>query len=284
MFFKAIRSSFNHNKRYSPANNDYLILDCEVQSRKGVDKTNNEDSFLVNNIKSMSEDEILFTTNVNTSSLNMFAICDGITAGGCGKESSQMAVQMLGVLQNNCCNVRNQEDFELFLNKMDEYVQKMNKNIFVSLSSDGSGRCGSTLALLVIFRNQVVIYNVGDSRIYRMRDNLFVQLTKDHTVADYKRRLGFFCDDPYITDKDKNTLYQYLGQEKNIDVYKYGPFTLNRSDQLLICSDGISGVLEREALSSIIRQHSENIVTTLIELATQKGSQDDKTGIFIAVR
>ncbi len=258
-----------------------LTLNCQSFSRKGIGKDHNEDCFLVNDMYSCFEEECRVDVSFNSWDLTILAVCDGVSGGGNGQDSSKTTVNLLRHLYDNKNIIGQSEDFKRFLRRVEHEIQETNWKIYNLFAESGENMWGTTLALLIIFRNNGVVYNVGDSRIYRVRNKLLTQLTRDHTVAEYKRQMGFFNEDPYITETDKKTLYQYLGKKEEIEMYKYGPFALNKNDRFLICTDGISGTLGRKELLLEMDKNSKNIIELLAEKSLRQGSQDDQTGIYI---
>lgn len=256
---------------------EVMRLQCNLFSRKGLEKEINEDVFLVDRYDNYFENKLTFS--LTSDSMHVFAVFDGVSAGGNGEKSSEMAAKHLQSILNY--NMKGFNDS--FNAAIDTAINNTNSSIYKFFSKQSESKWGTTIAMIIIYRSQCVVYNVGDSRIYRLTNSSLIQLSHDHTVESYKRQLGFLKNDPYISEKDGSILYRCLGKEKSIDYYKYGPFKIESKDKLLICSDGISGFLDRNSLSNLLQSNQDQIVENMADAAREAGSVDDQTGILISV-
>lgn len=262
---------------HSGNTDEVMHLQCNLFSRKGLEKEINEDAFLVDRYDNYLENNSTFL--LTSDSMHVFAVFDGVSAGGNGEKSSEMAVKHMQSVLNY--NMKGFDD--TFFTAVDTVINNTNSNIYNAFSRQSESKWGTTLAMIIIYRSQCVVYNVGDSRIYRLTNSSLIQLSHDHTLESYKRQLGFLKKDPYISEKDGSILYRCLGKEESIDYNKYGPFKIESKDKLLICSDGISGFLDRKSLSDLLQSNQDQIVRNLADAAREAGSVDDQTGIIISV-
>ena len=256
---------------------EIMYLECNLFTRKGLDKEVNEDSFLIDRFDEYSEE--IKNLSFNSDTMHIFAIFDGVSTGGNGKRSSEMAVQYL----KNFI-IKNKNSFEdLFCFFIDKLIWKINIDLYKSFNEHGKSKWGTTMAMIIIYMDQCVLFNVGDSRIYRLMEGSLIQLSQDYTLESYKRHLGFLKQDPYISKKDSSILYQCLGKNETIEYYKYGPFTIESNDKLFMCSDGISGYLSSKNIITILNSDDKQKIYNLAEEARKAGSIDDQTGILISI-
>ncbi len=257
---------------------EIMQLQCDLFSRPGIDKDNNEDSYLVD--KNDNFCECKSTQLFSSDTMHIFAVFDGVTAGGNGKKSSEMAARYL----KDAIDYDMRGFDESFISAIDSTIKGINSRMYKTFLEYPEAKFGTTMAMIIIYKSHCVVYNVGDSRVYRLTDGSLVQLSYDHTIENYKRQLGFLKKDPYISKKDGSILYQCLGKNESIDYYKYGPFELQPNDKLFICSDGIYNTLDKECFVSLLQSGQDRTVLNLAEAARESGSIDDQTGILISVR
>ena len=154
------------------------------------------------------------------------------------------------------------------------------KNISVSLNIKAreghqSKAMGCTLTGIVWMQGRTLLVNVGDSRTYRLRDGMLRQLTVDQTL--HERDLV-----PLPAGK---ALYNCIGAGCDTEVYIQDiSDRLMESDRILICSDGLSDMLEDDVIESLLTKGSpEEIAATLIDAAKRNGGVDNITAIVVDV-
>ena len=151
-----------------------------------------------------------------------------------------------------------------------------------------SVRLGTTIALVVISNEFVRAYNIGDSRIYKFQDGILLQLSEDHTVAEQKRKMGLLTDEQAKHDKSRHVLTRYLGifeDEMVLTPDIITPFKTSKGVKLLLCSDGLTDMLEDKYIEKIMQTFNEpeKIVNTLVDKALENGGKDNITCIVIAL-
>ncbi|MBI2855989.1 MAG: serine/threonine-protein phosphatase [Chloroflexi bacterium] len=139
----------------------------------------------------------------------------------------------------------------------------------------------TTLTAAVLAEDTIYLGHVGDSRAYLVREGKMSQLTEDHTLVAERVRRGLISPQEarYL---DRNVITQALGLDRPVS-----PFTdsvaLEQGDRLLLCSDGLHGFLEDEAIKAIIeRRGREGVVDSLIEASIAEGSTDNITAILVS--
>ena len=145
---------------------------------------------------------------------------------------------------------------QMILNLIDEYIEDVNERICEVASKLNKDCIGTTLALIIIYEDYMYIYNLGDSRIYFISKDEIIQLSKDHTKAQMLYKSGIISKDEMKSSPSKNILTQYLGistQNGNISPYKI-LFRINKGDRFLICSDGVSDLLNDNEIEKTITE------------------------------
>ncbi len=143
--------------------------------------------------------------------------------------------------------------------------------------------CGSTLALLLLSsKGYFITENVGDSAIYRIGKGEVFKLTKDQTVFEYELESGETF--PLAPEKKKHTLMQCMGAGES-PLPEEGRGTYERGDKFLLCSDGLSNLLEEEDMKRFFGgEFSSGCLPAALLHVRKKGEGDNATGILIGVR
>ena len=142
---------------------------------------------------------------------------------------------------------------------------------------------GTTVVLLTIIGEKAYVANVGDSRLYLMEDTL-TQITVDHSLVQEMIRIGELTKESARLHPDKNIITRAVGAGRDINA-DYFEFTLTEKSILLMCSDGLSNMVEDEQLAILLKsaKKPEKIGKKLIETANKNGGKDNIAVIVINV-
>ena len=137
---------------------------------------------------------------------------------------------------------------------------------------------GTTLVAAVLFEEELVIANIGDSRGYLYSNKKLVQLTEDHSLVNELLKSGEITSEAAANHPRKNVLTRSLGVSSEIDI-DITIFSILKDDILLLCSDGLTNMVEDSAISEILSQDIsiEEKVNALVSLANEKGGADNIT-------
>ena len=245
------------------------------RSDVGRRRTTNEDSFVV------CEEE------------GLGVVCDGMGGHESGEIASRMAVDLLSEQagrhvprlvdgKRKHSQVRAMAQDLVF-----EWTQAANAAIHErgttpgSDSGDGKARMGTTLALVLFVHDVVVVGSVGDSRVYRVRDEAILRLTTDHVVIADARRAPA---DPRPPRKRK-FVTKALGTrsvvEPDILLHEVSP-----GDVYLLCSDGLTDLVSDEEILELVVRAGPNralSIRSLINLANKRGGTDNVTVVVAEV-
>jgi serine/threonine protein phosphatase PrpC len=142
---------------------------------------------------------------------------------------------------------------------------------------------GTTLSAMLITGNGAFIAHVGDSRIYLVRENLVHQLTVDHTLVNEQLRRGTITKEEARKANYQNVITRAIGVQKSVRVDTLHLDILPK-DKFIICSDGLHGYLKPGDIENIIGPKKEEEVTTsLIDLANERGGKDNISVIYVSV-
>jgi protein phosphatase len=208
-------------------------------------------------------------------------LCDGMGGMEMGGDASRLVVESLA---GNLPAIRACEDIGAFF---ENAIRNLDTEI---AGRYGRGTSGTTLAAAVVEGNRLYWVSVGDSRIYILRRDEIVQVTRDHT---YMLKLKDEVNKGLITDEEANAnpkkeaLISYIGAGvvELIDSNK-DPFLLESGDIVLMCSDGLTKSLSDEDIARIVSEHYGDIRETarllpLFAFDAGIGSKDNTSVILI---
>ena len=140
---------------------------------------------------------------------------------------------------------------------------------------------GTTMVALTIADDKAYAANVGDSRLYLMQEEL-TQITIDHSLVQEMIRLGELTKESARNHPDKNIITRAVGAGKNINA-DFFEFTFTRDSILLMCSDGLSNMVDDGQLAVLLKSAKtpEKIGKKLIEAANKNGGRDNIAVIVI---
>jgi PPM family protein phosphatase len=229
------------------------IVEHAGKSDVGRQRTSNEDSLLL---------EPPF-----------FVVADGMGGARAGEVASKIATDEFG----------SQPDDELPPERrLETIARSANKRIYELAASDESRRgMGTTLTAAIVVGDEVSLGHVGDSRAYRLRDDKLEQLTKDHSLVAELERTGQISAEAAEHHPQRSIITRALGPEPDVEVDTY-TITGKPGDVYLLCSDGLTGMISDEEVTSILRggESLEDSAEALIRAANQSGGRDNITVVL----
>src|SRR6516164_4733383 len=136
---------------------------------------------------------------------------------------------------------------------------------------------GTTVVSALLFDNKIAIAHVGDSRLYRLRSDKFEQVTMDHSLLQELVDRGFYSAEEAQRAANKNYVTGALGVEPNVEV-EIQEVPASKGEVFMLCSDGLSDMVEDEDIHLTINTFSANLDTVakqLIQLANDNGGRDN---------
>jgi len=138
---------------------------------------------------------------------------------------------------------------------------------------------GTTIVSTLVSGDKIYVGHVGDSRVYRVRDNGITQLTRDHSLLeDYKEAKPDMSEDEQRNFPHKNVITRALGMRETVLVDLVTDET-RHGDVYLLCSDGLSGMVRNEEIREVLRTIDDplEVCKTLTDRANQAGGHDNIT-------
>ena len=169
------------------------------------------------------------------------------------------------------------------------YVRESHERLHWKTAEAGASM-GTTLVVAWLLRGTFSWVNVGDSRLYRYRDDTLELLTLDHTRNEFARRDGRPEVAPELDHLSQNFIFGSRGLGDNASLrlepgLDSGTEPLEPGDVLLLCSDGVWDFVDSERIADILQRNAEPQVATdtLVQAAMNAGSNDNLTALVVLV-
>jgi protein phosphatase len=227
--------------------------------------------------------------------LGLYLVADGMGGHAAGEVASRLATEVIETFINDTreADVNTTWPFpydpalSIAGNRLRFAFQLANRRIGTAMTTDDTLRGMATTAAAVLAgknKEKPVVAHVGDSRIYIFRDGHLRQLTEDHSWVGEQIRAGVLSDADARRHPWRNVVTRALsgGDDPLVDVAEVD---VQKGDRLLVCSDGLSGVVPFEEIQAIVGRKDDltSICGALIEAANSAGGPDNITVALLQV-
>lgn len=241
-------------------------------SNVGMKRGQNEDNYLVND------------------NLQLYVVADGMGGHLGGEFASKMAVTTVEeVVQRlttpEATQIHGVNSGEAsFGERLRFAIKEAGRRIFDQALYDESLKgMGTTTVATMIHDGRAYVANVGDSRGYFMRNNSIEQITEDHSLVGEQVKAGIISANDAKGHRLKNIITRSVGYQEEVEsdlVIK----ELKPGDRILLCSDGLSNLVEDKEIHSIVMEHPlKEACESLVGLANERGGDDNITVVVIQV-
>lgn len=239
---------------------------------KGFAKTD------VGKAREMNQD--YYSIPSSESDLQLYILADGMGGYNGGEIASRLAAETTkNYIQNNFKKI--EHDKEAILKLVKDAMEYANMVVYEESKKDENLQgMGTTLDVCFIYNSKIYIGHVGDSRIYLIKKDIARKITKDHS---YVQQL---VEDKKITREEaehhpkKNMLLKALGCTSYVEP-DIRARNLEKDDILLMCSDGLTNMVEESKIYEVVRDNKEKAPEILVNLANNAGGYDNITVITI---
>jgi serine/threonine protein phosphatase PrpC len=201
----------------------------------------------------------------------LFAVADGMGGHLGGEVASNLALETI------------RDAFTAGQGSLVDQVTNANRVVFERSQSDREVRgMGTTLTAVVVEGAHVRLVHVGDSRGYLLRDGALHMLTKDHTVVAKMVEEGEITAAEAENHPHRNIVTRVLGVESTVEVDE-GILDLKDGDRLLLCSDGLTGMVSHADIEAVLRDEPDpqRAVERLVRDANDAGGVDNITAVLL---
>lgn len=253
-----------------------MKINYEVVTTVGSVRTKNQDNFYLNGHIKQAEEKKCEKIGSSEEKCQIFAVCDGMGGEASGEIAAEIAVQTLSEYQAE----RIEYDWK-------DYIDRANRKI-CDYQRKHQVHMGTTFAGISVSSSKVVAINVGDSRIYRIRNRELKQLSKDHNEYQTMIKNGIEASE-HVMKMAKSHLTQFLGIPDTdfcLEPYIVLDNFVTQGDAYLICSDGLYGVLSDKQILNIVcgdKHENNSICKELVKEAEERGSRDNITAMLVYI-
>lgn len=250
-----------------------MRLSISAQSHTGHVRTNNEDMILIGNRYVRDEVyEITLPLDTDTPPL-LIALADGMGGHNAGEVASEQTLQSLSAFADSLPTGLSPEELT---HAFSEWIQAAHDHLLeMGTSTPSCQGMGTTLVGLCIYAGRAYWFNCGDSRIYRLAGGELQQLSTDHSYEWATGVKGF-----------SNVITNCVGAagEVFLDIAPVPHFAAaadGSADTYLLCSDGLSDLVDDEQLARFLR--AEATAPALVRMALQAGGRDNVSAVTVRV-
>ena len=246
----------------------------------GRTRDHNEDTFLV---ADLSSGNASLLPEVREHEIgprgSLFMVADGMGGAAAGELASEMATDLIYRHLSTAWAEDEDASPARFAFRMKEAVELANQQIYGYAREHPEVRgMGTTVTAAGVFGDQLYLTQIGDSRGYLVRNGSAIQLTRDQSLMQRLVDAGELTQEEAEQSERRNIILQALGPDPRVKV-DLSHQVLRRGDTLLICSDGLSGLVKREEFADMVAAHADrpSLCTSLIDLANERGGPDNIT-------
>lgn len=239
-------------------------------------------------VRSHNEDAVF-----GSAEMGLVILADGMGGYNAGEVASGMATTVLSsgfsqILPN--CQPQSTDAATGQRNShrhIGEQVSAANTSIFNAAQSQPQyAGMGTTLVMAWFYDDQVTVAHIGDSRLYRLRNGKFEQITKDHSLLQEQLDSGMITAEEARYSQNKNLVTRALGVDLAMEP-EIHDHAVEPGDIYLLCSDGLNDMVDDEEIGLTIQTLSANLelaADQLIQMANDNGGRDNVSVILVKVR
>lgn len=268
---KKKRTSQKRRRKKTATSKTGIKTSCWARTDLGLKRELNEDSYLAD------------------SNINLFIVADGMGGHAGGNIASKMSVDIIrkrvrearkaGVLFS-----RDAIDNEspAVLKMLEESIKEASAKIFDKSDKQPElAGMGTTVTLVLTHGKRAYVAHVGDSRLYRIRDGKFEQLTEDHSLVNEQVKAGFITSEEAQHSRFRNIITRSVGFESEVNADTQS-LEMKPADVFLICSDGLTGMVEDDEIHAAFKKtRLSQAPARLVDLANRAGGEDNVTVVVL---
>lgn len=249
-------------------------LEIAVRTDPGLVREHNEDAVFANPAR------------------GVVILADGMGGYNAGEVASDMAITFLAsALETSFFDPAAERVDDGFgrsfaVRCLEKCIDQANAAIYsAAISEPQYSGMGTTLVTGLFFDNRVAVAHIGDSRLYRVRENVLSVVTRDHSLLQEQIDSGMITVEEARLSQNKNLVTRALGVEPSVQT-EINQYDVLPGDIYLFCSDGLNDMLADEEIHLVLQTLSVNLelaATQLIQMANDNGGRDNVSVILVKV-
>jgi protein phosphatase len=214
-------------------------------------------------------------------SYGIYVVADGMGGHAAGEVASDLAAETALSQANQEARSLTKPNLKHMEGIVARACQAANQAVYDERHKRESDM-GTTIVAALRIGDQVTIGNIGDSRAYLINARAIKQITVDHSLVQRLLDTGQISEAEARVHPQRNLIYRVVGDKKSIEPDTFS-LRLRPGDQLLLCSDGLSGMVPDDVIwqTTLSFQDPQAACNRLIELANQAGGEDNITVIIV---
>lgn len=206
---------------------------------------------------------------------NLFVVADGMGGHKAGDFASRYTVEVI------LKSVRMKKERNP-IKIIQKAIETANEKVLAKANSDENfAGMGTTVVVATVINHYIYVANVGDSRLYLIRDKI-QQITKDHSLVEEMVRIGEINREQARNHPDKNIITRAVGARSRVSI-DFFDMKLEKEDIILMCSDGLSNMIEDEEIEKIIKDGRGDLPGTALELVERANRNGGKDNIAVVL-
>ncbi len=206
----------------------------------------------------------------------LFAIADGMGGAQAGEVASRLAA---AALKESGASTGGEQ-------RIVDLIQEANRRVYDRSSTDpNTSGMGTTMTVALAEDGQVAFGHVGDSRAYLIRDGTMEQVTEDHSLVNELLKSGKLSPEEAETHPQRSVITRALGTDPDVDVDTF-TIAAETGDLFLLCSDGLTDMVEEEAILEVVERNRSDIdaaLKALVKAANRGGGEDNITVVAFEI-
>lgn len=222
---------------------------------------------------------------------NLYAVCDGMGGHNAGEVASQMAIESLAAFVERSGVEREitwpwglDANLSFDANRLKTAIRLANSEVFQSAAErEELSGMGTTIVAGLVADTTLTIGSAGDSRCYLVRDSQMQQLTKDDSWVSAALGEGILSSDDVERHPLRNVITKAVGARDSIEL-DLVEHTLQPGDVLLLCSDGLHGMVNDGDIARLLLSSLESLegaTARLVDAANEAGGRDNVTAVLL---
>lgn len=214
-----------------------------------------------------------------------FIVADGMGGQAAGEKASSLAVELIPLKLTQSLGFKGDSP-DRVIEAIDRAVEYANSEIMALGQVDPHyNQMGTTVALLINSGDSLYVGGVGDSRVYRLSEGKFEQLTTDHSLTQALRDAGTITEEEARNHRYKNVLYRYLGTKDGGKGTETKRLTPRVGDRFLMCSDGVTDGCDSETLARLLAEDDDpqRAAESIVRAAQEGGSRDNISCVLVFI-
>lgn len=226
--------------------------------------------------RELNEDYVYISETSVGNLPNLFIVADGMGGHNAGDYASKYTVETIVQSIRKSVETDPQTLIEQAIKEANTYIRNQ------SLTNEHMSGMGTTVVVATCAQDELLAANIGDSRLYVIRDEEMVQITTDHSLVEEMIHMGGIDRKSARNHPDKNIITRAVGVKDQVQA-DFFTVDIFQGDIILMCSDGLTNMLDDNEIRQIIRNGRDVVdkAGSLIQAANDHGGRDNIAVILV---